>query len=87
LEGLTSRHGSRLIVSVNCSAWTVGKRRVYRLYSELGLQMRTKKRKKLASIQRGLVEAAQAPNQRWSMDFVTDRLENGRYFRTLTVVD
>ncbi len=26
-------------------------------------------------------------DQRWSMDFITDRLENGRYFRTLTVVD
>jgi putative transposase len=26
-------------------------------------------------------------NQRWSMDFITDRLENWRYFQTLTVVD
>jgi len=77
----------RLTIMLRREGWTVGKRRVYRLYSELGLQMRTKKRKKLASMQRGPVEAAQAPNQRWSMDFVTDRLENGRYFRTLTVVD
>ena len=77
----------RLTVMLRREGWAVGKRRVYRLYSELGLQMRTKKRKKLASMQRGLVAVAQAPNQRWSMDFVTDRLENGRYFRTLTVVD
>lgn len=40
-----------------------------------------------ASEQRGVVEKAQGANQRWSMDFVTDRLEDGRYFRTLTVVD
>ncbi len=49
--------------------------------------MRTKKRRKLASEQRGPVESAVRANQRWSMDFITDRLENGRYFRTLTVVD
>jgi putative transposase len=27
------------------------------------------------------------PNQRWSMDFVSDRLVEGRWFRILTVVD
>jgi putative transposase len=26
-------------------------------------------------------------NQRWSRDFITDRLKNGRSFRTLTVVE
>ncbi len=30
---------------------------------------------------------AERPNERWSMDFVTDRLESGRPFRVLTVVD
>jgi putative transposase len=30
---------------------------------------------------------AEAPNERWSMDFVTDRLESRRFFRVLTVVD
>ena len=49
--------------------------------------MRTKKRRKLASEQRGPVQSAVRANQRWSMDFITDRLENGRYLRTLTVVD
>lgn len=28
-----------------------------------------------------------APNQRWSMDFVSDQLSNGRRFRVLNVVD
>ena len=51
------------------------------------MQRRTKKRRKLASEQRGGVEKAERANQRWSMAFITDRLENGRYFRTLTVVD
>jgi putative transposase len=77
----------RLTVMLRREGWAVGKKLVYRLYREMGLQMRTKKRKKLASAQRGPVETAHRPNQRWSMDFITDRLEDGRYFRTLTVVD
>ena len=77
----------RLTVMLKREGWAVGKKLVYRLYRELGLQMRTKKRRKLASEQRGPVESAVRANQRWSMDFITDRLENGRYFRTLTVVD
>ena len=28
-----------------------------------------------------------APNQQWSLDFVSDQLTDGRRFRTLTVVD
>jgi putative transposase len=77
----------RLTILLKREGWEVGKRRVYRLYRELGLEMRSKKRRKLASQQRGNVEKAERANQRWSMDFVTDRLENGRYFRTLTIVD
>ena len=77
----------RLTVLLKREGWEVGRRRVYRLYRELGLEMRSKKRRKLASQQRGNVEKAERANQRWSMDFVTDRLENGRYFRTLTIVD
>src|SRR5258708_27070034 len=31
--------------------------------------------------------AATRPNERWSMDFVSARLVDGRWFRTLTVLD
>jgi putative transposase len=44
----------RLTVMLKREGWEVGKKLVYRLYREMGLQMRTKKRKKLASQQRGL---------------------------------
>lgn len=77
----------RLTVMLKREGWNVGKKLLYRLYDELGLQMRTKKRMKLASAQRGPVEVAVRANQRWSMDFIMDRWENGNYFRTLTVVD
>jgi putative transposase len=77
----------RLTVLLKREGWAVGKKLVYRLYRELGLEMRSKKRRKLASASRGPVAAATQRNQRWSMDFVTERLEGGRYFRTLTVID
>jgi hypothetical protein len=77
----------RLTVLLKREGWAVGKKLVYRLYRELGLEMRSKKRRKLASANRGPVEMATRPNERWSMDFMTDRLQSGRYFRTLTVID
>ena len=35
----------------------------------------------------GAAPKAVRPNQRWSMDFVSDRLADGRWFRILTVLD
>ena len=64
----------------------VNKKRTYRLYTELGLQVRTKKRKKLTR-PRIAMDLPQAINERWSMDFVSDQLANGRRFRVLNIVD
>ena len=49
--------------------------------------VRTKIRKKRASQLRVMLPTANQVNERWSMDFVTDRLANGKAFRILTVVD
>lgn len=62
------------------------KKQTYRIYTEEGLQVRTKKRKKIQR-PRLPMEVPSRPNQRWSMDFVSDQLANGRRFRTLNVVD
>ena len=62
-------------------------KRVYRLYREEGLQVRTTKRAKRAAHARVPLTGASRPNQRWSMDFVSDRFADGRWFRILTVVD
>ena len=61
-------------------------KRVYRIYKEEGLMIRTKLGKKIARRRPLVVESAKAPNQRWSMDFVVERLEDGGSFRILTVV-
>jgi len=65
----------------------INHKRVYRLYKLDGLEIRTKKAKKRVSRARVVVPAATAPNERWSMDFVADRLFDGRRFRMLTLVD
>jgi putative transposase len=42
----------RLLVLLKREGWPVGKKLVYRLYAQLGLQVRTKRRKKLAGAKR-----------------------------------
>lgn len=63
-------------------------KRVYLLYCEEGLNLRRKKprRNKSAVNRRSRVEPAR-PDERWSMDFMSDALFNGRRFRVLTVID
>ena len=62
-------------------------KRVYRLYREEGLELRMKKRAKRVAQARSRPVEASYPNQRWSMDFVSDRMVDGRWSRILTVVD
>ena len=64
----------------------VNRKRTYRIYTEEGLQVRTKRRKKLQR-PRQPMEVPLKVNQRWSMDFVSDQLSSGRRFRVLNVVD
>ncbi len=77
----------RLTVLLRREGWLVNAKRVYRLYTEEGLAVRTKVRKKIARRRPLVVDVAASPNERWSMDFVAARLEDGRPFRILTVVD
>ena len=77
----------RLAVLLRREGWVVNTKRVYRLYREEGLQVRTKKRGKRTAHARVSLPEAARPNQRWSMDFVSDRMVDSRWFRILTVVD
>jgi putative transposase len=58
----------------------------YRIYRQEGLQVRTKRRKKL-NRPRVPMAVPDGVNERWSLDFVSDQLANGRRFRVLNVVD
>ncbi len=77
----------RLHVLLQREGWRVNHKRVYRLYREEGLAIRVKRRKKRVSTPRVLPAPAQRPHERWSLDFLTDSLADGRRFRILTFVD
>ena len=77
----------RLTVLLRREGWRVNAKRIYRLYTEEGLTVRTKHRTKAAGRARVPQPGATAPNQRWSMDFMSERVADGRWFRILTVVD
>jgi putative transposase len=78
----------RLLVLLRRDGMGDNHKRVYRLYCSEGLQVRKRKRHK-QKIVRGLERpvAPVRPNERWSLDFVHDRLANGRSLRLLTVHD
>ncbi len=61
------------------------KKRTYRVYNEEGLQVRTKKRKKIIRPRMPMIVPI-GKNIRWSMDFVSDQLANGRRFRVFEVI-
>ncbi len=65
----------------------VNHKRTERIYREEGLALRKKRRRKGAAGARVVVPAPERPNQKWSMDFVTDSIVTGRRFRALTIVD
>ena len=62
-------------------------KRVYRLYREEGLAMRIRQRRRIRWNGAVVKPAASQPNQRWSMDFVSDCVSRGKVIRMLTIVD
>jgi putative transposase len=77
----------RLWVLLRREGWPINAKRVYRLYREEGLSVRTRRRRKRASHVRLLLPEPSSANERWPMDLVSDSLDDGRRFRALTVVD
>jgi putative transposase len=58
-----------------------------RIYRDLGLQVRPRKKRKVRYVRGNAIEAVTRPNERWSIDFMHDRLGNGRSIRTMNIVD
>ena len=62
-------------------------KKVRRIYLEEKLQVRRRGGRKRALGTRKPMVLPDGPNQRWSLDFVSDALTDGRRFRILAVVD
>jgi len=62
-------------------------KKLYRIYKEERLTVRKRGGRKRALGKRAPMAIPQDPNQRWSLDFVSDTLVDGRRFRILCVID
>jgi putative transposase len=62
-------------------------KKLRRLYREERLQVRRRGGRKRAIGTRAPMSVPDGPNQRWSLDFASDTLADGRRFRILCVVD
>lgn len=65
----------------------VNHKKLRRIYREEKLQVRRRGGRKRALGTRKSMVLPDGPNQRWSLDFVSDAFTDGRRFRILTVVD
>lgn len=92
LEGLAKAHRTwgfglcfLYLRNVRGHAWN--HKRVRRIYCELELNLRIKPRRRIKRNKPDVLSVPDAPNLVWSMDFMADRLADGRQFRLLNVLD
>lgn len=64
----------------------VNKKKICRLYKKHHLHLRLKRKVKIKRLKQPLI-ASSAPNKIWSIDFVYDKLDNGKQLKALTVID
>ena len=85
------RYGYRKIAKLlRIEGWDINHKKVERIWREEGLQLpaRHKKRKRLYHKDSSAIRLRpQHSNHIWSVDFIHDRLSNGRPYRMLTVID
>jgi putative transposase len=82
------RWGSPMLYRVlRREGWTINHKRVERVYREAGLTLRRRRRRSRARGRAAPRSVPITPNERWSMDFMSDTLASGRRFRCLTIVD
>jgi putative transposase len=77
----------RIHVMIAREGFEVNHKKVRRIYREEKLQVRRRGGRKRALGTRKPMVLPDGPNQRWSLDFVSDALTDGRRFRILAVVD
>ena len=77
----------RIHVLLRREGLRINHKRLFRLYREEKLAVRKRGGRKRAIGTRAPMLVPRMPNERWSLDFVSDQFTDGRRFRVLTVVD
>jgi putative transposase len=77
----------RLLIFLRREGFVVNHKRLHRIYHEEQLMVRKRSSRKRALGARSPMPVPALPNDRWSLDFVSDQLVSGRRFRILAVYD
>jgi putative transposase len=88
LAAIRRRFGyRRLHILLTRQGIVMNHKKLRRLYREERLQVRRRGGRKRALGTRAPMALPQGPNQRWSLDFLSDAFSDGRRFRILAIVD
>jgi putative transposase len=88
LAAIRRRFGyRRLSILLQREGTHMNPKKLRRLYAEERLQVRRRGGRKRALGTRAPMTIPQGPNQRWSLDFLSDAMTDGRRFRIFAVVD
>jgi len=84
----TGVYNKRIHTLLLREGWRINHKRVYRIYKQEGLMLRRKGPKRHVTAKRREQQpVVAAPNECWSMDFMSDQLADGQRVRVLTLVD
>ena len=82
-----NRERRRIGVMLERVGMVMNEKKLYRIYREEGLSVRRRRGRKRARGSRTPMPVPQRPNQRWSLDFLSDTFGACRKFRILAVND
>jgi putative transposase len=91
LTALTTKHVAIGYWQCCYRLWNKGHhwnhKRIYRVYTAMKLNIRRRAKKRLPERIKQALMVPSAPNQVWSIDFMSDSLVDGRKFRLLNIID